>query len=94
MYPESGPTPNIGHMEKAETFGVEPTLHEVLNEPIVRQLMASDEVTRPDLLSLLGRFRRARSHEDSPDKANRGDQAWRSQATVRTVERLQPPSRA
>lgn len=46
-------------------LGVEPRLHDLLDEPIVQLVMASDHVARADLLSLLARIRRTRPY-DSP----------------------------
>ncbi|MFQ5774947.1 MAG: hypothetical protein ACE5GS_10540 [Kiloniellaceae bacterium] len=41
--------------------GPEPRLEELLDEPVVRVLMARDGVTRGDLDRLIGRLRRDRS---------------------------------
>jgi hypothetical protein len=73
---------------------IEPSLSEILEDPIVKLLMASDKVKRADLLSLLRRLRQAPPHAASPDKADCGDGVWQGKAAARMVERLRSPSQA
>lgn len=77
------------------TLGAEPGLHDLLDEPIVRLIMASDNVTRSDLLSLLARIRRAKPFEVSPPESDSHRGAVRrNQAATQTVARLRLPWRA
>lgn len=94
MIPNDRLVENVDRTARRATFDAEPRLHGLLDEPIVRLIMASDNVKHSDLLSLFARIRRARPY-DSPleNKTHRGA-VWRNQAAVRAVARLQLPWRA
>ncbi len=63
MIPDDRLVGNVDHTAGRATLGAEPRLRDFLGEPIVRLIVASDDVTRPDLLSLLARIRRARPYD-------------------------------
>ncbi len=62
MIPDDRLVRNVDRTAGHATLGAEPRLRDLLGEPIVRLIVASDDVTRPDLLSLLARIRRARPY--------------------------------
>ncbi len=63
MIPDDRLVRNVDHTAVRTTRGAESRLRDLLGEPIVRLIVASDDVTRPDLLSLLARIRRARPYD-------------------------------
>ncbi len=69
MIPDDSLVRNVDHTAGRATLGAEPRRHDLLGEPIVRLIVVSDDVTRPDLLSLLARIRRARPDEPPPPGA-------------------------
>jgi hypothetical protein len=71
--------------------GAEPGLHDLTDEPIVRLIMASDNVTRPDLLSLLARIRRARPYVTPLENKTHRGEVRRNQAAAQSVARLRLP---
>jgi hypothetical protein len=62
-----------------------------LDVPIVRPIVASDNVTGPDLLSLRARIRRARPHESPLENKTHRGEVRRNQAAVQTMARLRLP---
>ncbi len=63
MIPDDRLVRNVDHTAGHATLGAESSLRDLLGEPIVQLIVASDDVTRPDLLSLLARIRRARPYD-------------------------------
>ena len=76
------------------TLGAGPGLHDLLGEPIVRLIVASDDVTRPDLLSLLARIRRARPYDPPHENETHRGEVRRNQAAVQSVAPLRLPAQA
>ncbi len=70
MIPDDSLVRNVDHTAGRATLGAEPRLRDLLDEPIVWLIMASDNVTRSDLLSLFARIRRARPYESPPRERN------------------------
>ncbi len=66
MIPDDRLVRNVDHTAGRATLGAESRLRDLLGEPIVRLIVASDDVTCPDRLSLLARIRRARPYEPPP----------------------------
>ncbi len=66
----------------------------LLDEPIVRPIVAGDNVTGPDLLSLLARIRQARSYESPLENKTHRGEVRRNQAAVQAVACLRLPRRA
>ncbi len=66
MIPDDRLVRSVDRAARRATFGADPRLHDLLDEPIVRLIVASDDVTRPDLLSLLARIRRAQPYDPPP----------------------------
>ena len=66
MIPDDRLVRNVDRTAGRATLGAEPGLRDLLGKPIVRLIVASDDVPRPDLLSLLARIRRARPYEPPP----------------------------
>ncbi len=91
MIPDDRLVRNVDCAAGRATFGAEPRLHDLLDEPIVRLIMASDHVTHPDLLSPLARIRRARPCESPPENETHRGEVRRNQAAVQTVARLRLP---
>ena len=94
MIPDDRLVRNVDHTAGRATLGAEPRLRDLLGEPIVRLIVTSDDVTRPDLLSLLARIRRARPYEPPPESETHRGEVRRNQAAVQTVARQRPPSQA
>ncbi len=63
MIPDDRLVRNVDRTAGHATLGAEPRPRDLLGEPFVRLIVASDDVTRPDLLSLLARIRRARPYD-------------------------------
>jgi hypothetical protein len=82
MIPDDRPVRNLDHVTAQAPRGAEPGLRDLLDEPIVQELMASDHVTRSELLSLIAGIRRARRREKSPEDEVHGVAVRRNQAAV------------
>ena len=91
MIPDDRLVRNVDRTAGRATLGAEPRRHDHLGEPIVQRIVASDDVTRPDLLSLLARIRRARPYEAPPESETHRGEVRRNQAAVQTVARLRRP---
>ena len=90
MIPDDRLVRNVDRTAGRATLDAKPRLHDLLDEPIVRMIIASDNVMRPDPLFLLARIRRARPHAPLKNETHR-DEVWRNQAAVQAVARLRLP---
>ena len=93
MIPDDRLVENVDRTARRATFGAEPRLHDLLDEPIVRLIMASDNVTRPDMTSLLVIIRRAQPYEPPPETITHRGEVRRNQAAVQRGARLRHPWR-
>ncbi len=94
MIPNDRLVRNVDRTAGRATIVAEPRLHDLLDEPIVRLVMASDNVTRPDLLSLFARIRRARPYESPPENETHRGEVRRNQAAVQAMAGPRLPWRA
>ncbi len=94
MIPNDRQVRNVGRTAGRVTFVAEPRLDDLLDEPIVRLIMASDNVTHSELLSLFARIRRARPYESPPENETHRGEVRRNQSAVLAMAGPRPPWRA
>jgi hypothetical protein len=91
MIPDDSLARSPDHATAHAPCSAEPGLRDLLDEPIVQELMASDHVTCPELLSLFAGIRRARPYDDPPENETHRGEVRRNQVAVQTVAGLRLP---